>query len=348
MVIGILAIMLICLFAGCGKKDYSECFVVKSIEPTDKYDENVLEIVYEITNPSKKNTMNFSVTIDEETKSCKLKPGATKERTILVDIGRPDDYNLVIKPTYDVEKDGETIYSEEKSVDYDCTSMFNHTITVQYNKEKAEIKVKDYQHNYFELDKLFKNFDSKKAHSVKYVECTNEIVKILEKKDDNDDGKFEVATGNILRVVTFGNEKAGDTYRFKDGLVIDVTDSRTAASVDWEKQMDIYGGEDLDFIVGLNASSIEFEVHIDNVSEEDVYGSIVQFYVNDTPARELFASKKELIFSGNVSKLTYSTSSSYIREAIGDAKIKKFGLKIKLFDENDNVVYEGIKWKTLE
>ena len=346
--ISIFAVMII--FSGCGEKDYSDCFQMGDIKPMEDDTENKLQVEYSVTNNKAGDNKVFSVTINDKTEKYSVAEGSTKSGQAIIDIGKPDTFNLNYDVKFSVLKNNKEIWSKESSIKYDVSKLFIHKAEVEYNGETAEIELKDYQYNIIDLTTLFNSFNPNEAHKVDVENKNRDLVGISSSKNPKD-CFFTPTIGKYLMLGTYGSEEVSDTYHFSDNLKITVNDAILAESVDWEKNMEFVDDSHYttSSVYGVTVTTYEMDVVVTNPSDETVYGTVTKFYVNDTAVSDeyLVGSKHTYIGSGQSEKL-YNISSGSVWRPTGETNVKKFGLNIKLEDEDGNILYDGIQWLELK
>lgn len=350
-ILGILMFIVGIFATGCGSNtDYSDYFSVSQVNRFDDDKENMIEVEYEINNLGKKDNLIFCVTVDGMTEKYSVSPESKKTDKKIIDIGRPDNFQLSYPVIFEVKKNSDVIWSKEENITYDCSEMFQHKATIKYGDKTAEISLIDYKSNFFDLAELFSDYDANTSHNVEINNAKNDLARIQE-REDSVDGSESVATGSILRLATFGKEEINDTYHFSDDLEIVVTNAIPASSVNWAEHMKF--SDDSHYssssVYGISVTTYEMDVMIDNPSDETVYGSVTKFYVNDKPVSDeyLAASEHRSISSGETDKV-YNISGASVWETTGETNIKKFGLKVKLEDSNGKVLYNDIQWLYLK
>ena len=353
--------MLIAFLGGCGgaKTDYTDYFSVDSISPVNNETENMLEIDYTVSNLGEENDLVFCVTIDGNTEKYPLNPSDEETDKIVVDIGRPDNYTISYPITYEVKKDDDVIWSKDDSVTYDCTDMFVHHATIIYGEEKQDVKLIDYQSNFFNLSDIFSDFDSSNAHNVifegqettvsTHADVDNNLACIVRNEDDKK-GLASAADGTLLRIYTYGKKEINDTFHFSNDLVIKITDALKASDVNWKKHMTFSDSAKYNevYVDGMQITTYRMEVTVKNPSDEDIYGTVKQFFVNDVAVDDKYlAASDRLLIKAKDTGTLYNVSGASVWKTTGVSSINKFGLKVKLKDKNGNVLYNGIQWLNL-
>lgn len=352
------AFALLGLLAGCGgPADYSDCFSIQSIFPTADETENRLEVDYEVSNASRKKGLTFCVTLDGETTEYPLEPGDAEEASMIIDIGRPEAYDLSYPVTYGVKKDDETIWTQEETVSYDCTEMFVHPATITYGDSTVSVELQDYQSNYFDLSALFENFDTAAAHNVRFLNgqiytdahasVGNDLANIVSSEADTEGGRANAAEGAILQLFTYGSKEANDTYHFSNDLTVQISDAVRAKDVDWGSHMTFSDEANTrsSKVYGMDVTTFEMKVLVENVSDQTIYGKVTKFYVNNSAISDeyLVGSTHDEIKPGETIGV-YNISSPPVWTSTGIKNIDKFGLNIQLEDAAGTILYDGIQW----
>lgn len=324
--------------------DYTEWFELGEIKPVESETESLIEINYSIHNKGKENDKQFAISINGKTEKTAIEPGSSKSNSMSVDLSVPETYNLDIDIKYSVIKDDVEIWESSVKVPYDCTDMFVHKAYVSYKGEKKEIELKDFTENSIELKDIFKAFDGGKKHIVKVN--SGENVRAGIGKNNSNVSFSSAKEGSCLVVKTSENK-----YHFKGNIQIEINDIVTADSVDWGKQMSFRDSANYSsaYISGVTVTLLEFAIDIKNPSDEDVYGTITKFYVNDKALDDhyLSATGKTSIWARDKNSLQ-SYSGPNIWNTTGEKNIKKFGMKIKIEDTNGKVLYDDIQWIVLK
>lgn len=351
MLIGIFMIFICACESSSKDIDYTNYFVIQKICPIENETENMIKIPFEIINLGKKEDLNFRLTIGDEIRTYSVSPNTSQKDEIVVDIGKPDNYNLKYDIVYEVFDNSQLIWTKEDNITYDCSSMFIHMATIIYEDETKDIELVDYQSNYFDLSEMFSEFDTKEAHNVIVENGLNDFGKIQEDRNSKK-GKDSAAIGNVLRVSTYGAKEINDTYHFADNLIIIIEDAIAAMSVNWNDYL-VFTNEakhSTSNVAGMSVSTLTFYVNIENPSNEDIYGSITGFYVNDVAIAEEYmssASERSLIWANSADKLHYVSSGAVMRTT-GVTDIEQLGAKVMLEDEEGNILYDDILWLYLE
>lgn len=362
--------LLVGLLIGCsGTTDYTDYFCIQSIAPVDDQAQSQIEVTYSIENLGKKDNLVFSVTINGESKPYSVMPGEVLEDSMIIDIGRPDSYQLEYPVQYEVKRNEKSLWTKDDTISYDCTGMFFHQAIINYGSESVPITITDFQVNYFDLTELFPNFDSSVPHNTNITDDGDSDASIyaeIQENRDEDNGSYRAATGGILRLANYGTEKACDTYHFPDGIVIDITDSVSASSVNWADYVTFSDEVDVSnnfaymaIDLGINPSAISimtFYAYVENPSDETIYGSITDFYLNDTPIPkdslnvnsdvEIYGGKGIDIRAGETRELWSKITPVIAGSIVNGADIDKFGMTIVLKDEDGNTLYEDTLWQS--
>ena len=331
--------------------DYTDYFTIHEIYPIENETENMIGIPFEITNLGKNEDLNFRLTIGDEVETYPISPNNSQEGEIIIDIGKPNNYNLTYDITYEVFNNGQSIWTKEDSISYDCSSIFIHTATVTYGDEIKDIKLVDYQSNYFDLSEMFSKFDSKETHNVIIENKLNDIGKIQEDKN-SEKCKDSAAIGDVLKLYTYGTKEINDTFHFTDNLIIKIEDAISATSVNWNDHL-VFTNEakqNTSNVVGMMVTTLTFYVNVENPSDEDIYGSITGFYVNDSAISEEYmssASEHRLIWANSTNQLNYVSSGAVMRTT-GVTDVKRLGVTVVLEDEDGNTLYDDILWLDLD
>lgn len=349
------------LLAGCGgPADYTDCFSIQSISPTADETENRLEVDYEVSNASRKKGLTFCITLDGETTEYPLEPGDAEEASRIIDIGRPEAYDLSYPVTYEVKKDDETIWTQEDTVAYDCTEMFVHPATITYGDSTVSVELQDYQSNYFDLSALFENFDTTAAHNVRFLNgqinsdahasADNDLANIVSSEADTE-GRANAAEGSILQLFTYGNKEINDTYHFSNDLTVQISDAVRAKDVDWGSHMTFSDEANTrsSKVYGMDVTTFKMSVLVENVSDQTIYGAVTKFYVNNSAISDeyLVGSTHDEIKPGETVGVS-NISSPPVWTSTGIKDIKKFGLNVRLEDAAGTILYDGIQWLDVE
>lgn len=354
----VLMIAVFCCFLLTSCKDntdYTPYFSIQNIAPfvdDDDPSKNLIQVEYQIKNLGKKDDMIFSVAVSDDNESYSVAPGEETTDSVMIDIGRPDNFALEYPVQYQVYKDGELVWSKDDVVQYDCTEMFRHQCTIEYGDDSTQVEVKDYQSNYFDLAELFPSFDASEPHSVDTYDAGQGCAEITI-AEGNDDGKQEMASGSILHLYTIGNHEINDSYRYADDFVVKIADVTPASSVEnWADLVSFRDTANIGTIQGISLMTLYID--IDNPSDEPVYASIPEFYVNDIQVDsnmhvavgygDIAPSEIDAKESGEA---WIKTSAPVIR-ATTSASINKFGARLQLKDGAGNLLYDDILWKVLE
>lgn len=326
--------------------DYSGAFSVTQILPVMGETDNEIQIDYKIKNVGKRDDLRFCLTVNGETIEKQLKIGGEEASSFLIDIGKPTAYNLSYPAKYEVKYQDESLWSKEEAIQYDCSELFHHNATIRYNEESASVKLADYQTNSFSLSELFSSFDENIPHNVNMNTNSKDRGKIGS-ADPSAECKAVAASGNTLHVFTYGKMERNDTYRFSDDLEIIITDTVTAASVNWEENMVFLDEADTKTLYGI--TTVQMKVKINNISDEDILGTLVDFYVNDKKIAKdyLVGSDRDRIYAGGTGNVSSFTSAN-VWLSTGVKTVKKFGMHIKLEDKQGNILYDGIQWLDLK
>ena len=344
----ILSTIMVFFLFGCGKKniDYTDYFEITNIIPIEDRTENTIQVDYSITNDSRNDDLTFIVSIGDITNKYGVASGETKQDAVVINIGKPKEYNLSYNISYEVVKKEKTVWSKEDTITYDCTDMFVHNAVVKYGNETCEIQLKDYETNFYDLTNLFSTFDAAKKHNINLENANYDRAKIQE-TEDAEEGYQTAATGSVLRLVTAGEKEANDTYHYTDDLVINITDTVLASSVDWNQHMQFLKDSEKNDSYGF--TTFKMFVKIDNPSDETVLATVTEFYVNDTKVSDeyLVGSDHDFIDGGEEENV-YNISSTPVWKSTGETHIEKFGMRIQLEDMNENIIYDDIQWLYLE
>lgn len=111
--------------------------------------------------------------------------------------------------------------------------------------------------------------------------------------------------------------------------------------------------------LGINPSAISimtFYAYVENPSDETIYGSITDFYLNDTPIPkdslnvnsdvEIYGGKGIDIRAGETRELWSKITPVIAGSIVNGADIDKFGMTIVLKDEDGNTLYEDTLWQS--
>lgn len=355
----VILLVILGMLSGCGNTaDYTDCFSLESISPGTELAETLIDVKYKVVNTTQTDGLTFCVTVNGSSEECTLNGGNEEIVTLSADIGRPEDFedfNISCAVTYEVKKGTKAIWSQGDTITYDCSEMFTHPATLFYENRKVDIELRDYQSNFFDLSDLFEDFDPSIAHSVNFeggsrsdshASKDNNLVSIVASNTD-DEGKASAASGSILKIYTYGTQKINDTYRFSDNLKVQIADAVKATDVKWDSYMSFSSDAKTQgsTVAGMNVTTFETNVLIENPSDETVYGTVTKFYVNDSAISDdyLIGSDHTAIESGTTGSL-YNISSPDVWRTTGVSHVTKFGMKIKLETATGVVVYDGIQW----
>lgn len=345
------------VLSGCGSGvDYTDCFSVQSISPGTDLAETLIDVEYKVTNTTQTDGLTFCITVNGSSEECTLDSGSEEAVALSVDIGRPESSNISCAVTYEVKRGDKSIWSQEDTLTYDCSEMFTHPATLSYGDRTVDVELHDYQSNFFDLSDLFEDFDPSVAHSVNFeggsrrsdshANKDNNLVSIVA-SDTDDEGRASAASGSLLKLYTYGTQEINDTYRFSDNLKIQITDAVKAADINWDSYMSFSSDAKTrsSTVAGMNVTTFETKVFIENPSDETVYGTVTKFYVNDSALSDnyLIGSSRTPIASGETDSV-YNISSPDVWRTTGVSHVTKFGMKIKLETADGAVVYDGIQW----
>lgn len=354
---GKIKVMLICLFcvsvfcgvSSCSSRnvDYTDYFSIQDITQSETED-NTIELHCEVSNFGKRDDLVFCVSAGGNEEKLSVNAGETSTQTLAINIGRPEDYHLTYDVTFTVRDNGETVWTKTDSVEYDCKEMFVHPAKIQYGDNEVEVELTDYRSNYFDLAQLFPGFDKAAVHKVTLKGASNDIAKIQE--SETSDSGTDIAPGGVLKLLTFSMNEPNDTYHFTDNLQIVIKDAVTAFSVDWEQHLEFTDEADYQTnrVAGMTTTTFKMIINVDNPSDEDVYASIVKFYVNDTAIdNEYLVGSNHDRIDARSSGEAYSITSAPVWESTGEGHINRFGMELVLEDGNGNVLYDDVQWLEL-
>ena len=348
---GSIVAMVLAGVVGCGGvSDYTEYFSVTNVAPYEDAKENLLQIDYVVSNQGKNDNLSFAVTIDGQKGEYGVAAGSSKSDSAIIDIGKPEEYQISYDVLYEVSKNGKVVWSKEDEISYDCTEMFVHPATIYYGEESKEVELVDYQSNYFDLEELFSGYDVNQTHSVK-LENAGADRAYIQTTETAEGGKSTLANGSVLHLFTFGNEEINDTSHYSDGLEIYVKEAVPASSVNWSDYMEFIkeAKTSTSTVGGMNVTTMQLYVEIENPSDEDVSATVTEFYVNDTAMSpySLVGSTNSSIYAGETDQVYTITSAPVIQQA-GIRSMDKMGMEVELKDSSDHVVFKDVVWLYLE
>lgn len=347
---GVFSVMIGGILTGCNV-DYTGSFAIKDVTAEITETENKISVNYEFTNPGKGDGVTFHVMVDDEQNTHTAGKDEKVSSGIVLDIGKPENYNLEYPVKFEVMKDGKTLWSTEEIVSYDCADLFHHEATIRYGSEEKVVELTDYESNFFNLEEMFSSFDGDKVHNVKILE-KGDHDRVYLRPDENGSVKgTDGIPGAILHAFTYGKEEICDTYRYSDGLVFEITDAVSAKDVNWEEHITFLDTADVKTsnVLGMSVSTVKLQLEVKNESDEIIYGTITGLYVNDVRVDDyyLVGSDHSSIYPHEKREI-YNVSSGSVWATTGVKNAYKLGLELKLENENDEVVHSSIYWLNLK